>query len=528
MKICRVQEIRELDRQAGKLYGIPAAILMENAGSAVYQVIRRETAVAGSQCVVLCGPGNNGGDGFVVARLLQANGAQVKVFTFSGTSEYRNEAKQNLEILTRFPVSIASTQSITKIKTAIRNADFIVDALLGTGVDRPITGIMKKVSEVVNGSGKKVFAVDIPSGINGDTGQEMGTSIKADFTVTFGLPKAGNLLFPGYERSGKLYLSHLSFPTTLTDNASLKIQIPEPAAIPARKPEANKFDFGPALVIAGAANYYWAPYASAYAFLKTGGGYVYLACPKSLIKAIARQGKEIVFQPQAETKTGSIAYTNKAELLELAQKTKIVVIGPGLSLDEETQHLVRELVKEIEKPMLIDGDGISAIARQPEILRTRNSPTILTPHVGEMSRLTGKKSEVIINDRIGILQATATHLNAYIALKGPHTLIGCPDGRVNINVTGKTERQAGMATAGAGDVLNGTIAAMFCLGLGIDTAVNTGVYIHGLAGDLAAKEKGPDGMTATDILNTLPAAVKYYREYFKQLAVDHAATIQMI
>ena len=528
MKVCRISEIREMDKQATDVYGIPAAILMENAGNAVYQAIRREVEISGYKFVVLCGPGNNGGDGFVVARLLQANGAHVSVFTLAGTNIYQNEAKKNLDILTRFPVNIDNTLSIIRIKRAIQSSDFIIDALLGTGVDRPVYGIFKQVIELVNQSGRKVFAVDIPSGINGDTGQEMGVSIKADYTVSFGLPKIGNLLYPGYGQSGKLYVSRISTPTTLTDNPELKIEVPIPIVLPERKADTNKMDYGPILVIAGATNYYWAPYASAYSFLKSGGGYVHLACPVSLIKSLAPKGREVVYLPQAETKTGGIAYGNKEALLEVANRMKMVIIGPGMSKDEETQKLIRELVGEINTPLLIDADGINAMAGHSKILSKRKGQTVLTPHVGEMSHLIGKTSGEIENNRIDILQATAADLNAIIVLKGPHSLIGYPDGKVYFNFSGKTGGQAGMATAGSGDVLNGVIAAAYCLGLKLEDAVYTGVFIHGLAGDLAANAKGADGMVATDILNILPEAVKHYRANLEKLAANCYDTIYSI
>ncbi len=525
MKICRVSEIRELDKQATEVYGIPTAILMENAGNAVYQVIRREVGISGCRFVVLCGPGNNGGDGFVVARLLQANGANVSVFTLSGTNIYRNGAKKNLDILTHFPVNIDNTLSIVRIKRAIQSSDFIIDALLGTGVDRPVDGIFKQVIELVNQSGRRVFAVDIPSGINGDTGQEMGVSIKADYTVSFGLPKIGNLLYPGYGQSGKLYVSRISIPTTLIENPELKIEIPMPIVLPERKANTNKMDYGPILVIAGATNYYWAPYASAYSFLKAGGGYVNLACPASLVKSIAPKGREIVYLPQSETNSGSIAYGNKEALTEVANRMKMVILGPGMSKDVETQKLIRELVVEINTPLLIDADGINAIVGHSEILRKRKAPTVLTPHVGEMSRLTDKTSEEIENNRIDVLQAASARLNAIIVLKGPHSLIGYPDGKVYFNFSGKTEGRAGMATAGSGDVLNGVIAAAYCLGMKLEDAVYTGVFIHGWAGDLAAKAKGADGMVATDILNTLPEAVKHYRANLEKLKSNYYDTV---
>ena len=528
MKVCKAAEIRELDRRAIEEYEIPAQILMEDAGAAVFNVIRNEIGVHDKKFVVLCGPGNNGGDGFVVARQLHAAGGRVKVLFFTERSKYKNESGKNLDIITKFPIERVHVTSAEQIKQAISDSDIIIDALLGTGLDREVQGLIREAIELVNKSGKNVVSIDIPSGINGDTGQVMGAAIRADYTITFGLPKIGNLLYPGFANSGKLFVSHISYPQTLSNSPSLKVEIPLLIPLPERQPDRNKMDFGPVLVIAGAANYFWAPHASAYSFLKVGGGYVHLACPKSLISAIAKKGREVVFQPMDETISGSIALSNKDKLLQLAERMRMVIIGPGMSLDGETQQLVRTLTREINKPLLIDGDGITSIAGDINTVINRKEPTILTPHVGEMGRITGRSREDIESDRIGILQETALKLNAHVVLKGAHSLIGSPEGRVFINLSSTTEGKSGMATAGSGDVLNGTIAAMYCLGLNLEKAVRTGVFVHGLAGDLAAKAKGPDGMTARDILNTLPKAVKYYRQNLRDIQKNYYDTIHLI
>ncbi len=528
MKVCRLAEIRQLDKQATAEYGIPTEILMENAGEAVYSVIRSEFGVVGKKFAILCGPGNNGGDGFVLARKLHSSGSEVKVLLFADRGKYQGAAKKKLDIIEHFPIEMKEIRTTAQIKNGIAEADAIVDALLGTGLDRNVSGILRQAIEIVNAVNKKVFAVDIASGINGDNGREMGISIKADATITFGLPKVGNLLYPGYGRGGKLYVSHISFPPSLYDSGSLKVEIAEPIPLPTRRADTNKMDYGPVLVIAGASNYYWAPHASAYSFLKAGGGYVHLACPKSMVSSIAEKGREVIILPMKETASGSIALSNKDALLKLAGKMRMVILGPGLALDEETQELVRLLVGEIEKPLLIDGDGITAIAKEAGIIKKRTAATVLTPHLGEMSRLTGMEKSEIENDRLGILQAKAQELNAHIVLKGPHSLIVCPDGRVFINNSGDTEGKAGMATAGSGDVLNGTIAAMFCLGLPLEEAVRAGVFMHGLSGDLVALEKGPDGMTAQDILDNLPYTVRYYREHLDKISQDYNSSVYII
>ncbi|GAH68260.1 unnamed protein product, partial [marine sediment metagenome] len=266
--------------------------------------------------------------------------------------------------------------------------------------------------------------MDIPSGINGNTGEVMGIAVKAAYTTTFGLPKIGNMLYPGYEHCGKLYVSHISFPPSLYNADSIKVEVNNPVELPQRNKNAHKGDFGEVLFIAGASSYLGAPYFSALSFLKAGGGYSRLATPKSISSFLANKGSEIIFVPQKETPSGSIALENKDELLKLSEKVDMVVIGPGVSLNEETQELVRELASEIQKPLLIDGDGITAIARDTEIIKKRKAKTILTPHHGEMSRITKMEIGEINKNRIEVLQRTAKELNAIIVLKGAHSLIG--------------------------------------------------------------------------------------------------------
>lgn len=527
MKVSRVEEMSGLDRKAIEL-GIDQEILMENAGEAAYFVILREFGMKNKRFVVFCGSGNNGGDGFVVARKIHSTGGTVKVFLLAERDRFKGSAKKNLDIIYNLPIEVEHISKAEAAKEDLLKADAIVDAIFGTGLTRDVEGIYKDLIELINESKKKVFAIDIPSGISGDTGQEMGVAVKADYTITYGLPKIGNMLYPGYARCGKLYVSHISFPPSIYDSDSIKVEIARPVPLPERDPNTTKMDYGPVLFIAGAESYNWAPIASAYSFLKAGGGYSFLACPKSLVPFLAQGGREVVFRPQKETGSGSIALENKNDLLELAERMKMVVLGPGLSLNEETQELVKELAKEIKKPLLLDGDGITAIAQEIETVKQRKAGTILTPHTGEMARITQRQRSEIEGNRVEVLQETCQELNSIIVLKGAHSLIGYPDQRVFISVSGATGGKAGMATAGSGDVLNGTIAAMFCLGLNLEEAVRTGIFIHGLSGDLVAKEKGPDGLTAQDILDFLPLAVKQYREDFEKISETLLDTIHVV
>ncbi|MGD0279567.1 MAG: NAD(P)H-hydrate dehydratase [Smithella sp.] len=507
MKIASVDEMRFMDRYAiGKL-GMAEEILMENAGLAAINVLQNKIGLPGRKFVIFCGSGNNGGDGLVVARLLHSGGGLVKVFLLSDSDKYKGAAKINFTLIARLPIEVITLEDAAMSKKDLAHCDAVVDAILGTGLDRPVAGLAAEVIMLINNSKKKVLSLDIPSGVNGNTGEAMGTAVKADYTVTFGLPKIGNMLYPGYELGGELFVSHISFPPSLYEKDELLVQTNDYIALPRRPVEAYKGAMGDVLFIAGAANYYGAPYFAAMSFLKSGGGYSRLAAPRGVVPVIAKRAGEIIYLPQDETAAGSIALNNKEALLKAAAKVDMVVIGPGLSLQEETVRLVRELAAAIKTPLLIDGDGLTAIAENPGILRGRKAATILTPHLGEMARLTGKSASEISGNKIAVLRETAEKLKATIVLKGAHSLVGTSNGNIYINLSGN----AGMATAGSGDVLTGCIAAMYGMGLKPDEAVRKGVFLHGCAGDLAAAKKGVDGITAKDIMNFLPQALKQDR-----------------
>ncbi len=506
MKISSIEEMHALDKKAME-HGINEELLMENAGHACYFVLARE-GIAGKKFIVFAGSGNNGGDGLMVARKLYSMNGIVKIYLLSEPSKYKGAALTNYNIVKSIGIEIKKATINDELIKDIEEADIVIDAILGTGISRNVEGLYKEVIEAINEHAKKVFSIDIPSGINGNNGKVMGTAIKADCTVTFGLPKIGNILYPGYENCGKLYVSHISFPPSIYNH--IKIETNEPLALPERKKDGHKSTFGDVLFIAGASRYYGAPYFVAMSFLKAGGGYARLAAPSSIIPFLGARGSELVFVPMKE-KDGSIALKNEDELFELANKCDMLVIGCGLSTNEEAKELVRRIVEKVDKPVLIDGDGITAVSEEKSCIIKRKNTTIITPHLGEMSRLTGKSISKIIDNKIEILRATTKELNSIIVLKGAHSLIGYPDGKIFVNMTGNS----GMATAGSGDVLAGVIAAMHGIGFSIEDAARMGVFVHGLAGDIAAMKKGEDGITARDIMEMLPEAMKMLREDFE-------------
>jgi hydroxyethylthiazole kinase-like uncharacterized protein yjeF len=320
MKISAVEQMRNLDKSAIENFGITQEFLMENAGQAVYFVILQEYGIKNKKFALLCGIGNNGGDGLVVARRIHSTGGEARIFLLGDEKKFKGAAKKNLEIVSRLPIKITPIDSIESIKDEVLQCDAIVDALFGTGLTRIVEGIYKEAIHFINQSNKPVFSVDIPSGISGNTGQIMGEAINSDFTITFGLPKRGNMLYPGFENCGKLYVTHISFPPSLYNSDSLEVEINQPVKLPARDENGHKGTFGDVLFIAGASSYLGAPYFSALSFLKAGGGYSRLASPSSITPFIANKGSEIVFLPQEETPSASIALKNKQRLLEISEQ----------------------------------------------------------------------------------------------------------------------------------------------------------------------------------------------------------------
>jgi len=513
MKVSRIDEMRDMDRRAIEEYGISDELLMENAGQAAYFVLMEEFGIRGKNFAVVCGVGNNGGDGLVVARKIHSQGGRARVFILGDPKKYHGAARSNFDIISRLPVEVIPVTSGDMLREPLKDCDAVVDAVFGTGLVREVGGVYREAIRLINLCGRPVLSIDIASGINGDTGQIMGEAVSAEWTVTYGLPKIGNLLFPGFLQGGKLYVSHISFPPALYDRSDILVEINRPDTIPSRNPSGHKGDFGDVLFIAGAASYLGAPYFSALSFLKAGGGYSRLATPAGLAPFIAGRGSEIVFAPLLETPAGSIARENKSIILELAANVDMVILGPGISLNQETQELVRELTAELPLPLLLDGDGITAVAKDMDVLKKRTFPTVLTPHSGEMARMIGGSVSEVDEHKIDVLRDTAREYGVTVVLKGAHSLIGSPDGRIFINTSGNS----GMATAGSGDILTGTIAAMFGQGLPLERAVRNGVFLHGLAGDFAAGDLGEDGMTAHDVMDNLPAAVAYFREHEEEL-----------
>jgi len=523
MKVASVNEMRTLDKLASEEFGIKGELLMENAGIAVYDVIKENLGIIDKKFVVFAGTGNNGGDGFVAARKIASTGGKVSVFIVGEENKISGIAKINLNILRKFPVEIYTISSVNRIvEMSLFTSDGIVDAIFGTGLLKEVNGIQGEIMREINLSRKPVFSVDIPSGINGDTGEIMGCAVKATATITFGTPKRGLLVYPGAEFTGKLYVSRISFPPELYEKSDIKVEVNMPDIIPERPKDSYKGNFGKALFIAGSKQYLGAPYLSSYGFLKAGGGLSYLATLESIAPFVTSDAREVVLLPLKE-KNGAISEENLDLLVKFSENVDIIAIGSGLSLNKNTEQFAVEFIKSVQKPLIIDGDGLTFVSKNPAILKSRKSLTILTPHIGEFARLVKKEIDKIKQDRFGVLTDAVKTLNSTIVLKGAHTLIGEISGKILINLSGNP----GMATAGSGDVLVGIIAAMYCINPS-EKAASTAVFIHGLSGDIKAKQTGMDGLTARDILDGLPEAIKYFRENYNKIEENYYEGIYLV
>jgi NAD(P)H-hydrate epimerase len=486
--------MQELDRRAADECGIPSLLLMENAGAeTVRELLATFPEASRSRVLVLCGRGNNGGDGFVIARRLLGRGISVRTILLARREDVRGDARINLEILDKLdasPLEIGPGTDLSAVQEAIRSADLVVDALLGTGAQRP------------------VISVDIPSGLGADHPEPPGPAIRASLTVTFALPKRSLVLFPAAAHAGTVRVVDIGIPRSLWADIPMDVGLLEradvAAAFPAREAVAHKGSFGHVLVIAGSVGKTGAATLAALGALRAGAGLVTLAVPASLHDILEVKLTEAMTVPVPETDVRTIAKEALGSLLGLAEGKDAVAIGPGLGTHPSTQTLVRELVARLPIPLVVDADGINALAGADDCLRHATGPRVLTPHPGECSRWLGVPSAEVLRDRIPLVQKTVADLRITLVLKMARTLVGHPTEGLSIVPTGNP----GMATGGTGDVLTGLIAGVLARGVPPALAARAGAYVHGLAGDLAAARFGPEAMLAGDLLDCVPDAIR--------------------
>lgn len=518
------------------------AVLMEQAGAAAARVAHSLCPPGGS-VVVFCGRGNNGGDGLVVARHLMRFNVPVSVYMVDSGSpkeaDPQSESAINKRILQSLGAQIhhVSAETLDTAREAIFLSDLIVDALLGTGLDRKVEGIYAELVTLINDSGLPVLAIDIPSGINSDTGQVMGCAVEADATVTFGNLKAGLLHYPGAAHAGAISVVDIGLPS-YSDlppfMASKSAELNEPQWwlvhhnqvadwLPARPQDSHKGSFGRLLCIAGSAGMTGSSMLASHSALRSGLGLCVLATAKSIIRNLP--AGEVIYHALPETADGTLALGAFEELQSQIELADAILLGPGLTTNSETVKLVQKLAASITKPCIVDADGLNAIAESfgdkgSGIKFSAPQNFVLTPHPKELSRLLGTSVAEIQADRIAAGQAAVKKFGCNVIVKGAHTVIATADGQSYIVTAGN----AGMATAGAGDVLSGIIGALLAQHVPPSEAAVAGAYLHGAAGDLAAEKLGEDGMIAGDITQALPAVLSSMRAgTFEGTYIEHEA-----
>ena len=508
MKLVTAKEMKALDVQAQNDYAMPGILLMDNAAQAVAEAVHEAlTALEGERVVIFCGGGNNGGDGLGAARWLQSYGVSVRAFVVGTALEaVQGDAALELAMFTKAGgrVEALSTEDDWVLaELAASKADVLVDALLGTGFHGELEGDVLRACELLNKSEKYILAVDIPTGVNADNGAVCEQAVRADHTVTMALVKTGLLLYPGREYCGDIELADISMPVKLVeDYKSDKYRLTDEIVrelLPLRKANAHKGDAGRVVICAGSPGYTGAAALASDAAVKAGAGLVSLYTPLSSRDVLAIKLTEVMVHGLLERMPGILGGGAASDVASSAEAADVLAIGPGLGTSESTQEAVRTILQKITTPVVIDADALTALAGHTEILAAMQAQKVLTPHPGEMARLTGLEIAEIEADRINVAKKYAEQWQAIVVLKGAPTVIGCPNGTVYVNSTGNSS----LATGGSGDVLTGIIAGLAAQEISLQEAAICGVYLHGLAAELTGIDIG---LAAGELAALLPQA----------------------
>lgn len=512
MKLATAEIMRRLDRRAIEDFGIPGMVLMENAARAIVSAMFRYFPDLLTRRVgIFAGRGNNGGDAFAVARYLLNRGLACRVYLLTAPEEVQGDAATNLKILNRMGGDISrilNAGELKNLKEQIAGNDLLVDGILGTGLKGPVKGFYQEVIEFINSLGLPVVAIDIPSGLDSDSGQILGTCIQAFLTVTFGLGKRGLVVQPGARLSGKLIIADISIPAAAVEAEPVKDYLIEGNEfyhlLPLRDPSAHKGDFGHLLVLSGSPGKTGAAAMVCQAAVRVGTGLVTLGIPESLNPILEVKITEAMTEPLPETKEKTLAFKAQKKINDLILRKNALAIGPGLSLNHETARLIRKIVLKTSLPTIVDADGLSAFAGKMDLIRKNKGSVIFSPHPGEMARLLGIPVREVQQDRIQLARKFAEEYGLILILKGARSIVASPEGEVFINPTGNP----GMASGGMGDVLTGMVGGFLSQGLPPLKAAQLGVFLHGLTGDFVAHKKGEKGMAAMDLIEETPRVLR--------------------
>ncbi len=512
MKVVTAERMRRLDRKTIEEIGIPGMVLMENAGRGVAgEIFREYPRITGNRVAVVAGRGNNGGDGFVIARYLINRGLEVRVLLLASPEALKGDARANLDILLRMKADIRAITGQDAWRAALPELSacgLVVDAIFGTGLSSEVSGLTAEVINHINRAGIPVVSVDLPSGLHADTGEVLGTCVKAACTVTFGLPKAGLCVHPGADYAGRVRVIDIGIPAALIEAEGIRDRVltfdDACRMLRPRGPAAHKGDCGHVLVVAGSPGKTGAAALCCGGAAGAGAGLVTLAVPESLNSIMEVKLTEVMTEPIPGEEAGYFGAGSLEAVMKLVAGKKVLALGPGISTRAGAAQLVQGLIERSTVPLVIDADGLNALSGSLETLRRAKVPVVLTPHPGEMARLAGSGTREVQRDRAGAARDFAKHYGCCLVLKGARTLVAEPDGSVAINLTGN----AGMASGGMGDVLTGMIAGFIAQGYDAALSVHAAVFCHGMAGDLLACEEGPQGFPAGDLIRVLPRVLK--------------------
>jgi len=522
MRILTADAMREVDRSAIERLGIPSLVLMENAALGVVDALGEAAGAIGAaeSAAVFCGPGNNGGDGLAIARHLSVRGWEVKIFLASGGRALSADAAAQLAICRKMELPLEELATEDDARAALAAAaeyDLILDALFGTGLTRPLSGIFAVLAEGINDLERPVVAVDLPSGLDASRAALIGPHVRADLTVTFAAPKVAHVLTPAAGAVGELVVTDLGIPPRLIEEVAepggrLHLLVGEELAgwLPPREDDAHKGDFGHVLLVAGSPGKAGAAILGARAAVRAGAGLVTVAVPEPILNPVDLGSLESMTLGLPAGASGQLAAEAAGAVLAAAKGKAVVALGPGLGQEPETASAIRRMVLAAEPPVVLDADGINALAGRAGELRGRKGPTVLTPHPGELGRLLGISTADVQADRLAAVRRAAQETGAVVVLKGSRTLIAMSDQSGDADVWVNPTGNPGMASGGSGDVLTGLAAGLIAqreaYGLEVLDAVLLAVYLHGLAGDLAVRATGENALAAGDLVESLGAA----------------------
>ena len=515
MKLVTAHQMQEIDRHAIGESGVPSLELMENAGSRVAEIILKKIDKT-DPVFVICGKGNNGGDGLVVARLLLNAGIPVEVALVSKPDALSKDAVHNLKELMKLRPKIFSLENdknLTRFTGTIENSKYIVDAIFGTGLNSPVRGLYEKVITKINSHSKPVISIDIPSGLSSDTGEVLGAAVRSRITVTFGLPKVGMMLGSGSEYIRELYVVDIGFPKDVIDREDTRINLITPELFLKyfgdRKADSHKNDFGHVFVIAGSTAKMGAGYLTSKAALRSGAGLVTYGLASAAFTRFDGRYAEVMVEPVSDKKKGYLITDSLNDVKKICHGKDVVAFGPGIGTHRDTAAFTKMLVSKLALPLVIDADGLNNLTGDLQLLEKRHAPTVLTPHPGEMAGLTGKDKKVVQKERLKIASDFSKKHRVVLLLKGHRTIVASPEGEIYINPTGNP----GMASAGMGDALTGMIAAFIAQKIPPTIATCAAAYIHGLSGDIAAAKKSEIALIASDLIESIPDAITIIRNY---------------